>query len=93
MELNPRPCDVPNSFIKNSLQTPLSQGGALDIFHRTNLLSDLVGSLPVDRFHALLSQTLLRRRVLSQIEFRADEDDGHVWCVMFDFGEPLKQKR
>jgi hypothetical protein len=37
-----------------------------------------------------LPKLLADFRIVTEIEFGADEDDWDAGCVMFDFGEPLK---
>ncbi len=81
--------DVPNRLVEHGLQASLRQGRTLDVFDGTNLLPDLVRAFPVDGFHAFRLQRLARGRIFSQIQLGADQDDGHVGCVMLNLGIPL----
>ena len=78
-----------NSLIKNTLQIPLRQRGALQILDRADLLGDLHGLFVLDGRHFALAQLLAHFRVVAQVELGADEDDGDAGGVVLDFGEPL----
>ena len=78
-----------NSLVKNTLQIPLRQRGALQILDRANLLSDLHGLLVLDGRHFALAQLLAHFRVVAQVELGAHQNDGDAWGVVLDFGEPL----
>lgn len=80
---------VPNRLVKNGLQVSLSQGGALKVFMRSDVLRGSEGLIVGDRLHPLLAEALNGVGVLPQIELRADEDDRNVWGVMADLRVPL----
>lgn len=80
---------IPNCLIKNGLQVSLSQGGALEIFMRSDVLRSSEGFVVGDGLHPLLAKALNGVGVLPQIELRADQDNGDVGSVMADLRVPL----
>jgi len=83
--------DVLDRFVKDALEVPLRQCRALQIFHRPDLFGDLHGALVGDRGHLPLSQLLAHFRIISEVEFGADQNDGDAWRVMLDFRVPLRR--
>jgi hypothetical protein len=81
--------NAPDSFIKHTLQVPLSQGGTFQVLVCSNLLCDNQGLIVGDWLHTLLSQALEGSGILSEIELRADEDDGNRGRMVVNLGEPL----
>jgi len=80
---------VPYGFVEDTLQIPLRQRGALEVFDGFDLFGDRQRLLIRHRLHLFRAQVFCRRFVFAEVELRADEDDGHVGRVMFDFGMPL----
>lgn len=80
---------TPNCLVEDALQVALCEGRALEVLLRLDLLGNHDCLLVLDGGHLLLAQRLLGGLVVSQIELRADEDDGHARRVMVDLGVPL----
>lgn len=80
---------VPNRLVKHTLQVALSECGALEILMCADLLGDGQGLLVRDRLHLAGAQGFGSGAVVSQVELGADQDDGDVGGVVFDFREPL----
>ena len=81
--------DVLDSLIKDALEIPLRERGALEVLDGPDVLVDLHGLLVGDRHLLTLPQLLAHFGVVSQIELRAHEYDGHAGRVMLDFWVPL----
>ena len=81
--------DVPNSFVKDTLQVALCEGGALEVLLRLDLLCDHDGLLVLDGRHLLLPQRLLGGLIVPQIELGADEDNGNAGRVVIYLRVPL----
>ena len=83
--------DIPYRLVEDSLQTSLCESRTLDVFDGPNLLFDLICSLERDGLHLLLSQALLRHRIISKIELCTDENNGDIGRMVFDLGVPLSE--
>jgi hypothetical protein len=82
-------CNSLDRLIKHTLKISLRERGALQVFHSLDLFGDLYGLLVLDWRHFSLPQLLADFGVISQIEFRAYEDDRYARGVVLDFGVPL----
>lgn len=80
---------MPNGLVEDALEIPLSEGRALEVLLRLDLLGDLDGLLILDGGHLLLPQTLLGGLVIAEIQLGADQDDGDARGVVLDLGVPL----
>lgn len=80
---------LPNGLVKHALQVALSECGALEILMCADLLGDGQGLLVRDWLHFAGAQGFGRGAIISQVELGADEDDGDIGGVVFDFGVPL----
>ena len=78
-----------NRLIKDTLQIPLRQRGALQILDGADLLGDLDRLLVLYGGHFALAELLTHFRIVAEVEFGADEDDRDAGGVVFDFREPL----
>ena len=79
----------PNSLVKNRLEAHLRQGRTLKITHGADLAGVLDRVFILDRPHLFLGQGTHGVLVVTQVEFRANENDGNARRVMRDFGLPL----
>jgi hypothetical protein len=67
----------------------LSKSRALQVLVCPDLLRNDQGLVIRNWLHALLSQAIKCSGILSQVELRANEDDGNGWSMVIDLGEPL----
>ncbi len=82
---------IPDRFIEYALQVSLGQGRTFQVLVCSDLLRNNQGLVIRDWLHTLLSQAFECGWVLSQIEFRTNEDDGDRRGMVIDLGEPLEQ--
>lgn len=82
-------CYPLDRLVEHALEVSLRERGALQVLHGLDLLGHLHRLLVLDRCHLSLPKLLADFRIVSEIELRADEDDGDAGCVMLDFGVPL----
>lgn len=85
------PQDSPNGLIKHTLQIPLRERRTFHVLHSPNLLGNQHSLFVLDGGAPLLPQAILSRLVISEIELRADEDNGNSGCVMLNFRVPLRR--
>jgi hypothetical protein len=78
-----------NRLVKDTLQIPLRERGALQILDGADLLGDLHRLLVLYGRHFALAQLLTHFGIVAEVEFGADEDDRDPGGVVLDFGEPL----
>ena len=78
-------------FVEDTLQIPLRERGALEVLHRLDVFRNLHSLLVLYGCHLPLAQRLANLMIVSEIELRADENDGNAGCVMLDFGIPLNK--
>lgn len=81
--------NVPNSLIEHALEVSLSKSRAFQVLVCPDLFRNDQGLVIRNWLHALLSQAIKCSGILSQVELRANEDDGNGWSMVIDLGEPL----
>lgn len=86
--------DLPNSLVKDALEIPLRQSRALNVLvdnlvRLVDILDVVQHVLVSDRLHVLLGKGSAGARVVSKINFGADQDDGGSGGVVSDLGKPL----
>jgi hypothetical protein len=82
---------APDGFVKDALEVALSEGRALHVLDRLDLLGNANGLFVLDGCHLLLSQTLLGALVVAEIELGSDQDDGDAGCMVINLGVPLQR--
>jgi hypothetical protein len=88
--LLPRWCvHSPYGLIEYTLQIPLRQRRALQVFDRSDLFRYSESLLIAHRLHLLRSQGIGGPSVVPKVELCADEDYGNVGGVVLDFWVPL----
>lgn len=80
---------VPDGLVKDALEVALGQGRALEILVRPDLLGADESLVVRDRLHPLGTEALKGGLVFPKVELGADQDDGHVRCVVVDLWVPL----
>lgn len=80
---------LPDGLVKDGFQVPLREGRALEVLVCPDVLGGSQCLVVGDGLHALLAEAVDGRRVLPQIELRADQDDGDIGRVMADLWVPL----
>ena len=80
---------IPDCLVKYTLQVALRERRTLEVLLCLDLLCDHDGLLVLNGRHLLLSERLLGRLVVPQVEFCANEDDGYTRRVMIYLWVPL----
>lgn len=81
---------APDGLVKDTLEIALSEGRALHVFDRLDLLGYAQSLLVLNGRHLLLTKTFLCSFVVSEVELGADKDDWHTGRMVFDLGVPLR---
>lgn len=80
---------IPDGLVENTFQVPLGQSRALKVLVSLDILGALQRLVVRYGLHPLLSETLERLGVFSQIELSANEYDRDVGRMVVDLWEPL----
>lgn len=81
--------DLPYGLIEHALKVPLCECGTFQILMRPDLFGHLQRLFVRHRLHPLLSKRVHCTSVFSQVQLRADQNDGDVWRVVLYFWKPL----
>ena len=76
-------------LVEDTLQVSLCERGALQVFHRLDILRDLYCLLVLYWRHLSLPELLSHFWIVSKIEFCAYKDDRYSRRVVLYFGVPL----
>lgn len=76
-------------LVKNILELVLSQGRALDIFNRSQLLGHAISVFFANGRHLLTGKLFAYGGIVAKIGLRADDEARDTGAVVVDFGKPL----
>lgn len=92
MVINGGYVDLPDSFVKDTLQISLREGRAFEVFLCFDLFGNCEGLFIRNWLHLLCTKIVSGSLILSQIQFGSHKNYGDIGRVMFDFWEPLCNK-